>query len=239
MGTDTSHSDGASLRHRTGRLLGIEVDPSPPTERIGSAIGAALTIVVISLVCHQVLGLDGAEALVASMAASAVIVFTAPHNQFAQPWPVMVGQCTSAFVGVLCARFVSQTEIAAFLAVALAVIAMRSLRALHPPAAATALVAVVGGDAIRGLGLRFVLEPVALNSLILLVAGVVLNAGFHWRRYPAAIADHGATRPNDPSHEDLVSAVRQLDSFVDVTEDDLLEHHRIFFQQEVARSAAG
>ena len=56
-----------------------------------------------------------------------------------------------------------------------AILAKRLLKALHPPGGATALIAVVGGPAIRDLGYRFVLEPVLLNCAILLVAAAVLN----------------------------------------------------------------
>lgn len=165
------------------------------------------------------------------MAASAVLVFAAPHGQLSQPWPVVVGQMASAAVGETCARWIGATELAAMAAVGLSVVAMRALKALHPPGGATALIAVVGGDQIRALGYRFLLEPVLLNCMILVAVGVALNLPFRERRYPAHLAhraDTGGPDRLEPTYDELLAAVRELDGFVDVTEDDLIELHRIF-----------
>ena len=58
--------------------------------------------------------LQGAVMLVASMAASAVLIFATPRGQLSQPWPVVVGQVTAAVVGVTCvARMIGHREVAA------------------------------------------------------------------------------------------------------------------------------
>ena len=49
---------------------------------------------------------------------------------------------------------------------------MFALRCLHPPSGAVALTAVLGGPAITALGYRFVLWPVAVDSLLLLMAAL-------------------------------------------------------------------
>jgi CBS domain-containing membrane protein len=210
------------------RWLGVEMDEADGVELAVSSAGAALAMLAIFGVSHHLLGLQGAVMLVASMAASAVLIFATPRGQLSQPWPVLVGQVTAAAVGVSCARMIGHREVAAALAVGLAILAMRLLKALHPPGGATALIAVVGGPAIRDLGYRFVLEPVLLNCAILLVAAVVLNLPFRWRRYPAHLARRSDAGPPSGSYDELVAAVRQLDSFVDVSEDDLMSLHRIF-----------
>ena len=65
-----------------------------------------------------------------------------------------------------------------------------------------------------------------LNVLIILVAAIAFNALFSWRRYPAAlvrsIAVPAATGYEAISHEDFVYALTQMDSFIDISEEDLL-----------------
>ena len=76
---------------------------------------------------------------------------------------------------------------AAALAVALAIGAMHYLNCIHPPGGATALSAVIGGDAIHQLGFQYVLTPVLLNVIIVLIVAILFNYPFHWRRYPLAL----------------------------------------------------
>ena len=76
------------------------------------------------------------------------------------------------------------------------------------------------------MGFGFVVAPVMLNVLIILVAAIAFNALFSWRRYPAAlvrsIAVPAATGYEAISHEDFVYALTQMDSFIDISEEDLL-----------------
>jgi CBS-domain-containing membrane protein len=168
--------------------------------------------------------------LVASMAASAVLLFAVPHGQLSQPWPIVMGQVSSAAVGVTAARFLGHRELAALVAVGAAVVVMRLLKALHPPGAATALIAVVGGSAVRDLGYRFLWEPVLLNSIVLVAVGVLVHLPMPVRRYPAHAARRvsaAATGPDEVSDEELAAAVREMDEFVDLSDDSLMELLRI------------
>ena len=58
-------------------------------------------------------------------------------------------------------------------------------RCIHPPGGATALAAVIGGPNIHALGYQYTLTPIAINTAIILLVGLLFNALFHWRRYPA------------------------------------------------------
>jgi CBS domain-containing membrane protein len=78
------------------------------------------------------------------------------------------------------------------------------------------------------MGFAFVAAPLMLNVLIILVAAIAFNALFPWRRYPGGA---GAQRPAPTpdasgyeaiSHEDFVFALSQMDSFIDISEEDLL-----------------
>jgi len=50
--------------------------------------------------------------------------------------------------------------------------AMHYGRCMHPPGGATAITAVIGGEAINKLGYMFVITPIFFNSLILLTVAL-------------------------------------------------------------------
>ena len=209
------------------QMLGIESSPVSHRERWVSALGGFVGLLVIYFLSHAVGGAPSAPLLIFSIGASTVLVFAVPHGSLSQPWPVFGGHLVAALIGVACARMVPNAGLAAALAVGLTIVAMHYLRCIHPPGGATALVAVLGGPSVQALGFGFVLAPVLLNVLLLLAAGVAFNAFFPWRRYPAFLARRSAapepaTGYDAISHEDFVFALRQMDSFIDVSEDDLL-----------------
>ncbi len=121
--------------------------------------------------------------LVAPMGASAVLLFAVPASPLAQPWSIIGGNLVSATVGVACASWLADPVSAAALAVAVATGAMFALRCVHPPSGAVALTAVLGGPAVHALGFRFVLEPIAIQSMALLASALVYHA-VTGHRYP-------------------------------------------------------
>ena len=218
------------MMKRLAEILGIPELRVSHIERLVSALGGLVAIFAILIVSHWSVGASGAALVVASMGASAVLVFAVPHGQLSQPWPLFGGHLVSAFVGVSCAWLIADEFLAASVAVGVAIGLMYYLRCIHPPGGATALAAVVGGSAVHELGYAFLVTPVLLNVLTILVVGIAFNAPFAWRRYPAALqrraARRGAAAKGDASppiaHEDFVYALSQIDSFIDVSEQDLL-----------------
>jgi len=212
-------------------LLGIEGPPVSHVERLVSTAGGFIGILFVLLVSSRFLGPKESTLIVASMGASAVLLFAVPHGPLSQPWPVAGGHLVSALVGVSCAKLAMDPYLAAALAVGLAIGAMHYLRCIHPPGGATALVAVVGGPGIHALGYDFLLTPVLLNVLVILFVAVAFNYPLHWRRYPAALKPPREQAAEEQissetaehiSHGDLVYALSQIDSFIDVNEHDLL-----------------
>lgn len=214
------------------RLIHFLVPDTTPVshaEKLISAVGGFAGILLIFLVSYSLLGPRGAPWIVASMGASAVLLFAVPHGQLSQPWALIGGHVLSATIGVTVFRFVPDTFLAAALAVGLAIAAMYYLRCIHPPGGATALAAVLGGADVHALGYSYVLAPVLVNAVIILLTAVVVNYPFHWRRYPAGLMH--SRHPGEPEevseeqaeigHGDLVYALRELGSYVDITEDDL------------------
>jgi CBS-domain-containing membrane protein len=224
-------------------IFGIELAPVSHAEKLVSALGSFTGIVLVLLITRHFVG-STSELVVASIGASAVLLFAVPHGALAQPWPVLGGHVISACIGVICARFIPQPLLAASLAVGLATGVMYYLRCIHPPGGATALSAVMGGEGVHALGYQFVITPVLLNVLVILVVAVLFNFLFTWRRYPASLASRRA-QPSDRAadkmhyspiaHEDLVYALSQIDSFVDISEDDLLRIYALATGKERQR----
>ena len=198
-----------------------------------SAIGGLLGILAVFGVSHWWLAGHGGVLAVTSMGATAVLLFAAPHGALSQPWPVFGGHLVSAAIGVSCAQaFASDPVWAASLAVALSIAAMYGLRCLHPPGGATALYAVIGGDAVHALGYSYIWSPVLLNAVVILAVAVIFNYPFDWRRYPQSWHRNAAAREARDlvataeekamiPHSDLVYALSQIDTFVDISEEDL------------------
>jgi len=198
-----------------------------------SAGGGLLGLLAVVWVSHIYLGAYAGGLVVASMGASAVLLFAAPHGAMSQPWSVLGGHLMSALAGVTCQRWLgAEPVLAASMAVAMAIFAMYTLRCLHPPGGATALYAVMGGDAVHALGYGYVFDPVLLNVAVLLTVAIAYNYPFAWRRYPqvwhrktveaaSAPAHQQAEEKAMIPHSDLVYALSQLDTFIDVSEEDL------------------
>ena len=163
------------LRHFWPAPLGID-----GRERLRFIVGAMAGVLLTAMLSRWWAG-DSATGpwMVASLGASAVLVFGMPSSPLAQPWPVLGGSTLSALVGAGCAAVVPDPALAGALAVGLAIALMVPLRCLHPPGGAMALYVVLSA----GDGWRLAAFPILLNVLILLLAAVVYNT-LTGRRYP-------------------------------------------------------
>ena len=162
-----------------------------------------------------------APILVASMGASTVLLFILPNSPLSQPWSLVGGQLISASMGVLCTQFISDTIWAATAAVSLSILAMLAFRCLHPPGAATALAPVL---AATPLGYSFVLFPVGMNVLVMLSMAIVLNRWLLGNRYPLMPEPSKLNEPEQLmgiSDNDLKQALKNMDTFMDVSLEDL------------------
>lgn len=205
--------------------IGIDLNVFSHTERWVAAIGAFFGILATTWVSMRYLSTGDAWLMVGSMGASAVLLFAVPHGQLSQPWPAMIGQLISAFIGVACAKYISLPVLAAAGSVSLAILVMHYTRCIHPPAGATALIAVIGGPSIHTLGYWYILEPVMINTFTIICMAFVFNNLFYWRRYPASLQQHGKPL-EDLFHiklEDIDHALKQINSPIDAVQEDVLE----------------
>ncbi len=203
-------------------------------EKIISAMAGLIGIGLIMAVSQFYLDPQSLPWVVASMGASAVLLFAVPKGPLSQPWSFVAGHLFSAFIGITVAKLISDPVIASSLAVSLAIFVMYFTRSLHPPGGATALTAVVGGSAITELGYWYMLTPISINLIIMLAWAMVINNLIPNRCYPNGIRDvnkpHGILtqgdgpdikRPNTIQRSDLHEALTEMDVFVDVSEDEL------------------
>lgn len=128
--------------------------------------------------------------LIGSFGASACIIGGAHGLPVAQPRNVIGGHVISAAVGMA----VFEAEMAggdmlgmwcsAPLAAGLATAAMLATRTFHPPAAGTALIALIGSPKIHALGWWFVVTPSLTGPVILCGVGALVNRFILGRDYP-------------------------------------------------------
>jgi CBS domain-containing membrane protein len=149
-------------------------------ERLRSCLGAfigLMLVLTIDKALGELSGLD--EWLMASLGASALLVFAMPSSLMGQPWAVIAGNTMSALVGITTANLISEPLLAMPIAAALSILGMFILRCLHPPAAAVALIAVLG----HVLHYRYTLFPVMVDSILLVIAEA-LYSNMTGKSYP-------------------------------------------------------
>lgn len=190
-------------------------------ERLRAVVGAALGIGITGWVCHALGGPAAAWPwLVAPMGASAVLVFALPASPLAQPWAVVGGNTLSALVGVACVRGVGHPELAAALAVGLAIGLMFALRCLHPPGGASALLVALSGVTDPS----FALLPVFVNSVLLVGVGMAYNTVTR-RAYPHMQLPVAAAAARDDEaaaiDADLDAVLARYNQVLDISRDDL------------------
>ncbi|GAB6112797.1 HPP family protein [Desulfomicrobium salsuginis] len=162
---------------------------SPP--RVGNAevvwswVGAFLGIALVGLIGAAFVDRLGQGLLIGSFGATAVLVYGAVRSPLAQPRNVLGGHVISALIGVCAFQlFGDAVWLSAAVAVSTAIAAMHVTKTLHPPGGATALIAVIGGDSVHGLGYMYALVPVGFGAAVLLAVAVLVNNIPKSRRYP-------------------------------------------------------
>ena len=206
-------------------ILFPEQAPISRREKVISALAACAAIGLVIWVSQRFAHAEHRPFVIASMGSSAVLLFAVFHSPLSQPWAVVGGHLISATIGVACAQYIPNPVMAAAIALGLSMLAMHWLRCLHPPAGATTVFAVVGGQPIQSLGWGYVFSVVGINVALLIVIALILNNLLPGRRYPMRrsrpAADAPAGRAMRPEHDDIVAALKSMDAFIDVAEEDL------------------
>lgn len=197
--------------------------PVSVVEKLRSGLAGGLAILLLGYILH---GLSGEVTLLmlGSIAASAVLLYAVPHSPLAQPWNLVGGHLISFVPGWLCAYALPDPILAAAVAVGSAITLMYLLNCLHPPGAATALTMVLGSSQFVAMGPAHAALIVAANAITFLLLALLLNNAMKGRHYPQHTPPPAApVPPLLPEREDVEWALAQMDSAIDISEDDLLE----------------
>jgi CBS domain-containing membrane protein len=179
-----------------------------------------LGVAFMALLSLLWVGDEGARWLMAPVGASTVLVFAVPASPLAQPWAVVAGNTLSALAGLACAAWLPNPVLAAALAPAAGIALMMAGRCLHPPGGAVALLMVLT----HAHDPQVALAPVALNSALLVLAGMVWNPATG-RRYPhpqrAAPQPVASATHAGFTEADLDAVLARYNQVLDVPRDDL------------------
>lgn len=193
--------------------------------KILSVVSSFSAILIMALVTQKLSIGAAYPIIVASMGASAVILFVIPNSPLAQPWSFFGGQLISAIIGVACAQWFTDIALASACAVGGSIFAMLLLRCLHPPGAATAITPILASDPFNSVSYGFVLMPVGLNVLVMLAMAIVINRWLLRHDYPIVSGNKNtAVKPAQQtgiSDQDLKQALENMDMFMDVSAGDL------------------
>lgn len=208
-------------------------------EKLRSGLAGGIAILLLTLVLQSLPQTLFPMLIVASMAASATLLYATPHSPLSQPWNLAGGHVVSAIAGLLCSALIPDPVLASGAAVGLAILLMQFLACLHPPSAATALMMVLGSSQFHVMQWQWALSIVAINAGISLLLALTINNLLPGRRYPVQAPSAPVLSKPAPfitlETEDLKQALAQMDSAIDVSEEDLAEIYQLAWQNAQQR----
>lgn len=197
---------------------------TPLAEKFHSGMAGGLAILLLGIALYYLPQHRYPLIMMGSMAASAVLLFAAPHSPFSQPWNLVGGHLVSALAGWVCILLIPDPVIASGAAVGTAIFLMHIMNCLHPPGAATALTLVLASGQFHDMGWQWVAMIVIANVLISLLLALLINNVLPGRRYPMqnSASIHPKTEPPVmPEQADIEWALTRMDSVIDVSIEDL------------------
>ncbi|WP_158558885.1 HPP family protein [Rhodoferax lacus] len=199
-----------------------------------AAFGALAGMALCTVFLHAIT--PGSHWMLAPLGATLMILYVQPHSPVAQPWPVIGSYLLSCLAGLACAQWVAVPQLCATLAVACSIWLMVRLDCIHPPGAALALgLALDGphsGEAALQLAVQVGLNVGMAMLSTMLVSNLLLRRPYPFTAQAQALgrhqtADAAPMRRIGLVHADLASAVKALDTFVDVQEDELVDIYNL------------
>ncbi|KAJ9076386.1 hypothetical protein DSO57_1026766 [Entomophthora muscae] len=173
------------LKKIKGNPSGLKLPPRPSLSVLlssfaGAFLGISIACGVSTLVASS---LNEDPIILGSIGAMAVLIYGTIDAPLAQPRNLVLGNFFSALLGVLIQEMFSNMTgshnsflwLKAGLAVSLSLTVMQLTQTVHPPAGATALIAVTGGPRVFASRFYYLLLPVALNISILLFIALAVN----------------------------------------------------------------
>ncbi|WP_136394599.1 HPP family protein [Aliigemmobacter aestuarii] len=215
---------------RVLRGLGPAMGRPRLREMMRASAGAAAGLLACLALAHLLTPVDTAISpaalLFAPLGATAFLVFAVPNSPLSQPWSAIVGNTASALIALTVIRVVGNPALSAALSVGGGILAMMSLRAIHPPAAAVALLISLNAGALRDTGYAFAWRPVMLDTTLLVAFAVLWNRATG-RIYPFRQPPTEAERASAPdrrlglSADDLAAILQRMHLGANIGPEDL------------------
>ncbi|HZH61988.1 MAG TPA: HPP family protein [Metabacillus sp.] len=139
-----------------------------------SASGGLIAITVISFIAVML----GYPMILGPMGASCLLVFAAHSLPFSQPRQIFGGHLVSTSTSLVIWNIFGKSHLSIGLTLAIVLFLMIILKLIHPPAAASAMVAI---NTEAGWGF---LISIILSSILLILISVLYNNLFKNRQYP-------------------------------------------------------
>ncbi len=217
-------------------------DPVPLSEKIRASLAATAGILLLGLAFRFLPQAGYPLIILASSAAAAALLYAAPHSPMAQPWPLVGGNLLSGMAGWAFSLLIPDPVLAAACAVGMAVFLMHLSHCLHPPAAATAMIMVLGAEQFHQHGWGWTASVLLANTILSLLLALIINNLIHGRRYPMPGATMSLLRQAKGSsgelrQEDIEWALTQMDGVIDVSEQDLLNIYHLASNHAAKRTA--
>lgn len=227
-------------------LPGFPLDPLTLRRRCFDALATTLALLIVGLLLRLVSTDDLPLPLLASMGASAFLLFVVSHSPMAQPWPLVGGNCVAALSALMFALLIDDPIVIAACSVGATILVMHGLRCLHPPAAATAVAIASGTIPFDDQVYLTVGAAVGGSTLILLLLALIFNNLIPGRHYPQRDHHHPHHQAFQQAHirdplrlddDDIEWALGQMDGILDVSRKDLIDIYELALDHAIARRA--
>jgi CBS domain-containing membrane protein len=208
----------AAMKKKLFPYFGQDQTNVSQQERYRAAGGAFVGLLFTMITGRYLGGLVGvSDWAMASLGASALLVFVLPSSPMAQPWAVIGGNFLSALIGIACVNLFDYPMVTAPVAVGLSILFMFVLRCLHPPAAAVAMITSLGSIS----SFQYALFPVLTDSMLLVVVGVIYN-NLTGKSYPYLLRPMPIASQVEASHSNEIDAVlSRYNQVIDINRADL------------------
>jgi CBS-domain-containing membrane protein len=165
-----------TLYHYFSKMKGDQVRTSsvPIKDSMVSAAGSFIAILVISGIAM----LLGYPMILGPMGASCLLVFAAHAGPFSQPRQIFGGHLVASITALSIWDIFGRNHITIGITLALILFLMIVMKLVHPPAAASGMVAI---NTQAGWGF---LVTIAVTSIVLIIISVLYNNFFKDRQYP-------------------------------------------------------
>ena len=197
-----------ALQRLTPHPVGIDT-----REALRMVVGVVLGLLLTGLLSRWWAGSSHDSWMIASLSASAVLVFGMPASPLSQPWPVLGGTALAALVSTLFRFLVPDLVWAAALAVGVTLALMLLLRCFHPPGVGMAAFVVLE----HSNGLELLVFPVLFNIVVLLACAMAYN---HATGKPYPMRQR-ASSGRHFEKSDLDTALEQYNQVLDISRSDL------------------